>query len=433
MPQLRLPRPLRTKNRDKSDTFEEHAWARRPPPEDVYDSQFFPGHDLDKPVIEVHSGGTSATTMDHIYKSPNIAIDRDKALVRPKKSIRVVAEEHKKRLDHVSTGDSSTENSIGRKRNTKLWDSRVEEVDTSLQTKANLGSQGGGPGRILKWVRGELIAKGTYGRVYLALDATTGEMFAVKQVENFIAASTSDRKVTRQMEFVQALKTEIETLKDLDHPHIVQYLGFEETKTFLSIFLEYVPGGSIGHRLRDHGKFNEEVTKLFTGQILEGLEYLHSKNIIHRDLKADNILLETAGICKISDFGISKRTDDLDGTASHVMQGTAFWMAPEAIHPQNKGYNTKIDIWSLGCVVLEMWSGKRPWSDDEAITVMFKVYQNKQPPPIPSDVVLSDLAKDFKDRCFAMQVDPEDRASTAELQHHPYLEIPEGWVFNGFK
>ncbi|KAG1767230.1 kinase-like protein [Suillus occidentalis] len=423
MPQLRPPRPLRTKNRDKSGTFEEHTWAR-PPPEDVYDSQFFPGHDLDKPFIEVISGGSSPTTMVHTYKSPNI-VDRDKALVRPKKSIRAVAEEHKKRLDHVSTGDSSADNSIGRKRSATLWESRVEEeVDTSLQTKANLGSQG-----VLKWVRGELIAKGTYGRVYLALDATTGEMFAVKQVENPIAASTSDRKVTRQMEFVQALKTEIETLKDLDHPHIVQYLGFEETKTFLSIFLEYVPGGSIGRRLRDHGKFNEEVAKLFTGQILEGLEYLHSKNIIHRDLKADNILLEKAGICKISDFGVSKRTD---GTASHVMQGTVFWMAPEAIHPQNKGYDTKIDIWSLGCVVLEMWSGKRPWSDDEAITVMFKVYQNKQPPPIPSDVVLSDLARDFKDKCFAMQVDPEERASTAELQHHPYLKIPEGWVFNGF-
>lgn len=234
MPQLRPPRPLRTKIRAKSGTSEEHTWARRPPPEDVYDSQFFPGHDLDKPVIEVNSGGTSPTTMDHTYKSPNI-VDRDKALVRPKKSIHVVAEEHKKWLDRISTGDSSADNSIGRKRSAKLWDSRVEEVDTSLQTKANLGSQGGGPGRILKWVRGELIAKGTYGRVYLALDATTGEMFAVKQVEIPIAASTSDRKVSRQMEFVQALKTEIETLKDLDHPHIVQYLGFEETKTFLSM------------------------------------------------------------------------------------------------------------------------------------------------------------------------------------------------------
>lgn len=236
MPQLRPPRPLRTKNRDKSGTFEEHTWAHRPPPEVVHDSQFFPEHDLDKPVIEANSGGTSPTTIDRTYGIPNIA-DRAKALVRSKKFIRVVSEEHKKRLDHVSRGDPLADNSIGRKRSTKLWNSRIEEVDTSLQTKANLGSQAGGPGRILKWVRGELIAKGTYGRVYLALDATTGEMFAVKQVENSTAASTStsDRKVSRQMEFVQALKTEIETLKDLDHPHIVQYLGFEETNTFLSM------------------------------------------------------------------------------------------------------------------------------------------------------------------------------------------------------
>jgi len=78
-----------------------------------------------------------------------------------------------------------------------------------------------------------------------------------------------------------------------------------------------------------------------------------------------------------------------------------------------------------------MWAGKRPWSDDEAITVMFKVYQNKQPPPIPVDVVLSDYAKDFKDRCFA--IDPEERPSATELQLHPYLELPKGWVFNDFK
>jgi mitogen-activated protein kinase kinase kinase len=88
---------------------------------------------------------------------------------------------------------------------------------------------------VSKWVRGELIAKGTYGRVYLALNSTTGELFAVKQFENPIAASASDRKDNRQMESVQAFKTEIEMLKDLDHPHIVQYLGFEETKTFLNM------------------------------------------------------------------------------------------------------------------------------------------------------------------------------------------------------
>jgi len=86
---------------------------------------------------------------------------------------------------------------------------------------------------IFKWVRGELIGKGTYGRVYLALNATTGEMIAVKQVE--IPTTASDKNDSRQANLVQALKMESETLKDLDHPHIVAYLGFEETPNFLSM------------------------------------------------------------------------------------------------------------------------------------------------------------------------------------------------------
>jgi mitogen-activated protein kinase kinase kinase len=202
-------------------------------------------------------------------------------------------------------------------------------------------------------MRGELIGRGTYGRVYLALNATTGEMIAVKQVET--PQTASDKNDSRQISVVQALKMESETLKDLDHPNIVQYLGFEETPSNLSIFLEYVPGGSVGSCLLKHGKFDEDVTKSFTGQILDGLEYLHSKGILHRDLKADNILVEMSGVCKISDFGISKRTDDGSGGAFTAMQGTVFWMAPEVINTQKKGYNFKIDIWSVGCVVLEMW------------------------------------------------------------------------------
>ena len=86
---------------------------------------------------------------------------------------------------------------------------------------------------IFRWVRGELIGKGTYGRVYLALNATTGEMIAVKQVE--IPRTASDKDDSRQVSVVEALKLESETLKDLDHPNIVQYLGFEETPTFLSM------------------------------------------------------------------------------------------------------------------------------------------------------------------------------------------------------
>ena len=90
-------------------------------------------------------------------------------------------------------------------------------------------------------------------------------------------------------------------------------------------------------------------------------------------MKADNILVEMSGTCKISDFGISKRTEDVHGGAHTAMQGTVFWMAPEVIHTQKKGYNFKIDIWSVGCVVLEMWAGMRPWMGEEMVAVMFKV------------------------------------------------------------
>ncbi|KAL1754676.1 MAP kinase [Schizophyllum commune] len=400
------------------------TWAPRPPPEMINErlEEFFPEHDLDKPVIEAVSGGSSPTaeiTAAPIPQAPAPPMVSDYRR-KNKKSIRKVVEEGNRRVSDA----------IQRKRSTKLWGSRLEEV-TSSQARISLQPplpESPSGAATFKWVRGELIGRGTYGRVYLALNATTGEMIAVKQVE--IPQTASDKNDSRQVTVVQALKSESETLKDLDHPHIVQYLGFEETPTNLSIFLEYVPGGSIGSCLLKHGKFDEDVTKSFTGQILSGLEYLHSKGILHRDLKADNILVETTGICKISDFGISKRTDN-DQAAMTAMQGTVFWMAPEVINTQKKGYNFKVDIWSVGCVVLEMWAGSRPWLGDEAVAVMFKLYQSKQPPPVPDDVHLSELADDFRRKCFA--INPDDRPPASELRRHPYLTLPPGWVFNGFK
>ncbi|KIM48289.1 hypothetical protein M413DRAFT_440009 [Hebeloma cylindrosporum] len=415
---------------------EDDNWALRPPAENIYDhlEKFFPTHDLDKPVIEATSGETSPTTAEPTAALQLPAPVDERARIRAKKSIRIVAQEHKKRIDRTSRAADSTSYSdnVMRKRSTKLWGSRLEEVTTAQGRSASSTSlapesPSGGP-TTFKWVRGELIGRGTYGRVYLALNATTGEMIAVKQVE--LPQTASDKNDSRQHTVVQALKMESETLRDLDHPHIVQYLGFEETPANLSIFLEYVPGGSVGSCLHKHGKFEDNVTRSFTAQILSGLEYLHSKGILHRDLKADNILVEMSGICKISDFGISKRTEDLHGGAFTAMQGTVFWMAPEVINTQKKGYNFKIDIWSVGCVVLEMWAGMRPWMGEEMVAVMFKLYQSKQPPPVPEDIILSEEADDFRKKCFA--INPEDRPSAAALRKHPYLILPPGWAFTGF-
>ncbi|KAF8647958.1 hypothetical protein AX16_006490 [Volvariella volvacea WC 439] len=392
------------------------TWAPRPEPEDVFEhpEQFFPQHDLDKPVIEAATEGNSPTTA--------VPVPTSRMESGRKVSLRGFFVEQKKRIYRISTVSSS---SVTRKRSTKVWGSRAEEVTTHSKIGSSNGTDPSGRATF-KWVRGELIGKGTYGRVYLAMNVTTGEMIAVKQVE--LPRTPSDRNDSRQATVVQALKSESETLKDLDHPNIVQYLGFEETTECLSIFLEYVPGGSVGSCLQRYGRFDEDVTKSFTSQILSGLEYLHSKGILHRDLKADNILVEPTGVCKISDFGISKRTDD--HAAHTALQGTVFWMAPEVINTQKKGYNSKIDIWSIGCVVLEMWAGIRPWNGDEAVAVMFKLYSAKLPPPVPKDVILSDLAEDFRKKCFA--IDPEERPTAAELRKHPYLILPPGWVFTGF-
>ena len=381
--------------RKMSFAHRDSDWAFRPPPEQLYEyiDEFFPKHDLDKPVLESSTipespsgdispqSETTTETESVLGPLPLQSTAEMPRATRHKKSIRVVAQDRKRLLERVEKAEqdkppvaANNRTSLARRRSTRLWGGQVLEMTPGTEATAASSSSTDRPQ--FKWVKGELIGKGTYGRVYLALNASTGEMLAVKQVE--LPRTASDREDARQKSVVQALKSEIETLKDLDHPHIVAYLGFEETQQYLSIFLEYVPGGSVGSCLRKHGQFEEDTIKSFLHQILEGLAYLHGKGILHRDLKADNILVDFNGICKISDFGTVRRSDDIYGNVENMsLQGSIFWMAPEVVSLSKKGYSAKVDIWSLGCVVLEMFAGRRPWSDEEAVQAMFKVRSSK--------------------------------------------------------
>ena len=275
-----------------------------------------------------------------------------------------------------------------------------------------------------KIIRGELIGKGTYGRVYLGMNATTGEFLAVKQVEvNHKAAAHDKDKIA---EMVKALDVEIDTMQHLEHPNIVQYLGFERKEYSMSIYLEYISGGSVGSCLRKHGRFEEPVVKSMTIQTLRGLKYLHNESILHRDLKGDNILLDLDGTCKISDFGISKKSDDIyRDDITNSMQGSVFWMAPEVVRTDGQGYSAKVDIWSLGCVVLEMFAGKRPWSREEAIGAIFKLGSLHQAPPIPEDVQASASMDglNFMYDCF--QVNPLDRPTAKTLLEYSIFCRPD--------
>ena len=353
------------------------------------------------------------------------------------KSIREVAKganQGHRRQTTKSLSSTRTAGDLMRRKSTKMFGANIVQINPGRGSRMSLieavsqepPSKRNNTYRV---IRGQLIGKGTYGRVYVGINATTGEVLAIKQVEVNSKAAGQDKDKIKDM--VASLDREIDTMQHLEHPNIVQYLGCERKEFSISIFLEYISGGSIGSCLRKHGKFEERVVSSLTRQVLAGLSYLHGQGILHRDLKADNILLDADGTCKISDFGISKRSNDIYGNdATNSMQGSVFWMAPEVIRSQGQGYSAKVDIWSLGCVVLEMFNGKRPWSKEEAIGAIYKLGSLNQAPPIPDDVSssISAEAVGFMWDCFT--VDPGDRPTADTLfEHHAFCKVDPYYNF----
>lgn len=139
--------------------------------------------------------------------------------------------------------------------------------------------------------------------------------------------------------------------------------------------MEYVPGGSVTTLLKNYGAFEEALVRNFVRQILQGLNYLHERDIIHRDIKGGNILVDNKGGIKISDFGISKKVEDTMLTGARVhrpsLQGSVFWMAPEVV--KQTAYTIKADVWSLGCLIVEMLTGEHPWAHLTQMQAIFKV------------------------------------------------------------
>ncbi|VFQ88855.1 unnamed protein product [Cuscuta campestris] len=167
---------------------------------------------------------------------------------------------------------------------------------------------------------------------------------------------------------------------------------------------------SLYHKYQLH---NTQVS-LYTRQILSGLRYLHSRDVIHRDIKCANILVDVNGSVKLADFGLAKATKLNDIKSC---KGTAFWMAPEVVNRKNNGYGLAADIWSLGCTVLEMLTGQLPYSNLDGMQALFRIGRGERP-HIPSSV--SREAEDFIVKC--LQVNPADRPTAAELLEHPFVK-----------
>ncbi|NXY24661.1 M3K19 kinase, partial [Atrichornis clamosus] len=265
------------------------------------------------------------------------------------------------------------------------------------------------------WTRGEVLGKGAYGTVYCGL-TSQGQLIAVKQV----VLDTSDQLTTKKE--YQKFHEEVDLLKTLKHVNIVTYLGTCLEDNILSIFMEFVPGGSISSIIHRFGPLPEVVLCKYTKQILQGVAYLHDNCVVHRDIKGNNVMLMPNGVIKLIDFGCARRLAwvSLSGTQSELLRsvhGTPYWMAPEVIN--ECGYGRKSDIWSVGCTVFEMATGKPPLASMDRIAAMFYIGAHRGlMPSLPQR--FSSNAVEFVHACLTR--DQHKRPSALQLLDHPFVK-----------
>ncbi|KAI0770584.1 kinase-like protein [Fomes fomentarius] len=250
---------------------------------------------------------------------------------------------------------------------------------------------------------GDSLGKGAFGQVYRALNWATGETVAIKEIQ----LSNIPKSEIGQ------IMSEIDLLKNLNHPNIVKYKGFETTPEYLYIILEFCENGSLHNICKKFGKFPETLVGVYIAQVLEGLVYLHDQGVIHRDIKGANILTNKDGCVKLADFGVASSTAT-GAVRDDAVVGSPYWMAPEVI--EQSGATTASDIWSVGCTIIELLEGRPPYHFLDPMPALFRIVQDDCP-PIPEGA--SPIVKDFLYHCF--QKDCNLRVSAKKLLRHPWM------------
>ncbi|KAM5299135.1 serine/threonine-protein kinase 10 [Ctenodactylus gundi] len=253
------------------------------------------------------------------------------------------------------------------------------------------------------------LGDGAFGKVYKAKNKETGTLAAAKVIE------------TKSEEELEDYIVEIEILATCDHPYIVKLLGAYYYDGKLWIMIEFCPGGAVDAIMLELDKgLTEPQIQVVCRQMLEALHFLHSKKIIHRDLKAGNVLMTLDGDIRLADFGVSaKNLKTLQKRDSFI--GTPYWMAPEVVlceTMKDTPYDYKADIWSLGITLIEMAQIEPPHHELNPMRVLLKIAKS-DPPTLLAPSKWSAEFRDFLK--IALDKNPETRPSAAQLLGHPFV------------
>ncbi|XP_004281531.1 serine/threonine-protein kinase TAO3 [Neophocaena asiaeorientalis asiaeorientalis] len=248
------------------------------------------------------------------------------------------------------------------------------------------------------------IGHGSFGAVYFATNAHTNEVVAVKKM------SYSGKQAHEKW---QDILKEVKFLRQLKHPNTIEYKGCYLKEHTAWLVMEYCLG-SASDLLEVHKKPLQEVEiAAITHGALQGLAYLHSHALIHRDIKAGNILLTEPGQVKLADFGSASMA-----SPANSFVGTPYWMAPEVILAMDEGqYDGKVDIWSLGITCIEMAERKPPLFNMNAMSALYHIAQNDSPTLQSKE--WTDSFRRFVDYC--LQKMPQERPTSVELLRHDFV------------